>query len=104
MALLSRLTSGLAAETGFVSPRQIPGMIGGAIAEPFRQLQENIKPDAMIKNLIRETGLSDIIPTFSFGLDRLFDQSTAAADEANDTNERNGGILQGIKKILRGYL
>jgi pyruvate/2-oxoglutarate dehydrogenase complex dihydrolipoamide acyltransferase (E2) component len=79
--LPSVLTSGLAAETGFISPRQIPAMISGAVAENFRQFGENIKPDAMIKNLIRETGLSDIIPTFSFGLDRLFDQSTAEAAE-----------------------
>jgi hypothetical protein len=119
MALLSRLTSGLAAETGFVSPRQIPGMIGDAIAEPFRQLQENIRPDAMIKNLIRETGLSDIIPTFSFGLDRLFDQSTAeaaeekkrAAEEKKRAAEEkkaaaaaantSNSILQGIKNVLQ---
>jgi hypothetical protein len=81
MALLSTLTSGLAAETGFVSPRQIPGMISGAITESFQQVRENIKPDAMVKNLIRETGLSDIIPTFSFGFDKLFNQGSAEAAE-----------------------
>jgi phage-related protein len=118
MALLSTLTSGLAAETGFVSPRQIPGMISGAITESFQQVRENIKPDAMVKNLIRETGLSDIIPTFSFGLDRLFDQSTAeaaeekkrAAEEKKRAAEEkkaaaaaansSNSVLEGIKNVL----
>jgi phage-related protein len=118
MALLSTLTSGLAAETGFVSPRQIPGMISGAITESFQQVRENIKPDAMVKNLIRETGLSDIIPTFSFGFDKLFNQGSAeaaeekkrAAEEKKRAAEEkkaaaaaansSNSVLEGIKNVL----